>query len=121
MDSQLLTYLRENREEIKVGHRVFTFLRMFCMGADVYGDVQLGNQCYDLSLRPRAQVKDHEGAEVWLIRGRYNRPIAQFAVNEGRILELAYSVEPGFSRSSPWVLSVVPPPKKWKVMSENHS
>lgn len=119
MNSQLLTYLRTNGSEFKVGHREFTYLRMFSVGTAMYGDVQLGDQVYDLKFRPRAQVKDYAGAEVWLIRGRYDRPIAQFAMHEGKILELAYSVEPLFLDSSPWILSVVPPPKKWKLMSEN--
>lgn len=119
MNSQLLTFLAANGSKFKVGHINFTYLRMFCAGTAMCGDVQQGDHVYDLKSRPRAQVKDHDGAEVWLIRGRYDRPIAQFAVHEGKILELSYSVEPMSVDRSPWVLSVVPPPENWKMMPGN--
>ena len=89
MATQLQSFVDANGTELRIGHRVFTFL-----GAGTDGDIAVGTvksvrATYNMVRSNRTRVFRHDGAEVWVILGPKGRNIAQFAVHEGKLIELS--------------------------------
>lgn len=89
MTTQLQSYIDANGIELRLGHRVFTIQGVRAEGDIAVATVKAVRASYNMVRCNNTRVYRHEGAEVWAILSPKGRNIAQFAVHEGKLIELS--------------------------------
>ncbi|KVP65628.1 hypothetical protein WJ96_04475 [Burkholderia ubonensis] len=92
MSLQLQDYITAHGNELKIGHKVFTYLGMTAEGAGpddiAIASVKSVRATYSAIRCNNARVIGRPGAETWAILSSNGRDIARFAVHDGQLLQL---------------------------------
>lgn len=87
MSTQLQQYAAQHAS-VQVGRRTFTLEGVSQDGDIAVATLKGPRTAYHAVLCPKVRMVGYAGAEVWAVLGSRGRTVVQFALHEGRILEV---------------------------------